>query len=89
MLLYHFILDQLPLALPDIPTSDYHYFWQLIATVFGALLFWLLKRDLSKRDRREEKMYESINTLKTDVAVLTSDIDGIRKDLDKLIENRE
>lgn len=79
---YLLLVDQFPISQSP-PTED--YFWQIIATVFGGILLWLFKRDLSRRDKREEKMTEAIGTLKTDVAVLSADVKSIRKDLDNSI----
>lgn len=82
-LYYLLFVDSFYQQIPLDPGID--YFWQIIATVFGGLLLWLYKRDLDRRDKREEKMTESISTLKTHVAVLSVGFEEIRKDLDNLI----
>lgn len=76
---YYYLLfaDQVPIgtSLPTSPGDE--YFWQIIATVFGGILLWIVKRDLAKRDKREEKMTEAINTLKTEFAVLSNEVESI------------
>lgn len=83
---YQLIVDQIQIIPDPSDVSLGAYFWQIIATIFGSTLVWMIKRDLSRRDRREEKNAEAITTLRTSVAVLSSEVEGIRKDLDHLIE---
>lgn len=89
LFIYQFIGEhaQLLFEQPDLQLGS--YFWQIIATVFGTITVWMVKRDLAKRDQREEKNMEAISTLRTQVAVLANDVEGMRADLDRLIAKKK
>lgn len=88
LLFYQFLFDQIQIIPESSTLSLGEYFWQIIATGFGAVLIWMVKRDFAKRDAREEKNTEAINTLKTNVAVLSSDVEKIRDDIDRFLESK-
>lgn len=58
------------------------YFWEVVATIFGGILLWLAKRDLDRRDRKNDQVIESINRLNLTVALMQQDVAHIREDLD-------
>lgn len=84
---YAHLLGQ-QMAVTSAVPQESSFVWEGVATTFGGILLWLFKRDLDKRDKREEKMSEAVNTLRTHTAVLTNDVEKIRDDLDQLIKNR-
>lgn len=63
-----------------VPTPNM-YFWYVIATLFGAGLLWLIKRDMDKKDKILTTLTEAVNMLTTAQAVHEQRINRIDEDV--------